>query len=436
MSNDPMMNAQMDGKLVDSLLQVNKIAYRMPPQISIATKAHHTIQYPQQSSYNNGNTMVWDLQSGNSFIDPACSYLRMRVVPSDGTHCFGSGSACNLFDRIVVRTQTGKELQRTESANLLNKFMDRYNKSDNWLRTIGKAQGFTEATSAAQLADTVPATGKLFVVPLQSIFTCFNPVNNALLPAQMCSGLRIEIHLADPNEAFSSVNQGAVGALASFVVDRPEIHLKEYTLNDAFQRKVNEMANQGLNILYKEHYNTIVAQSTNQINYDIKKAVSKALRTTVITRLQSDLSTDGKDSLASFPYQYEKIQSQIGADYFPNQPLQIDGTPDADNVNEHYYFALEEQDKLHAWNPTSVSPSQFLGRANDGTANDVYSNGVVCFNYCKSNVSDLAGYTVSNSRSAIINLTQAGVASNVRVDTYLCYLRLAKVMNTNTLVLD
>lgn len=439
MSNDPMMNTQMDGKLVDSLLQVNKISYRMPPQIAIATKAHHTIQYPQQNAYSNGNTMVWDLQSGSSFVDPACSYLRLRVVPSDGAHCFGAGSACNLFERIVIRTKTGKELTRTENAGLLCRHMQRYEKSENWLKTVGKSQGFTtrkEVGTVNVYADAVPAVGKLFVIPLQDIFTCFNPVNGALLPAQMCSGMRIEIRLADPDDAFCSVDQAAPAGLLSYTIDRPEIHLKEYTLNDAFQRKVTEMANQGLNLLYKEHYNTIVAQNTNVINYDIKKAVSKALRNTVITRLSADLSAGGADRVCSAPYNYEKIQSQIGADYFPNQPLQVDGPLDADNVNESYYFALEEQNKLESWDPTSVNPDQFLGSANTGAVGDVFNNGACIFNYCKSNVSSLAGYTVSNSRSAIINLRQEGVAQSVRVDTYLCYLRLAKVMNTNTLVLD
>ncbi len=37
-------NMSMDAKLVDSLLQVNQLTYRMPPQISIAQKVTHTIQ--------------------------------------------------------------------------------------------------------------------------------------------------------------------------------------------------------------------------------------------------------------------------------------------------------------------------------------------------------------------------------------------------------
>ena len=317
--------------------------------------------------------------------------------------------------------------------------MDRYQKSEEWLRTVGKSQGYSvrnQVATANVYADAIPAGGKLFVIPLCSIFPCFNLIGSKLIPPQVASGLRVEIRLASPDDAFCSVDQATPLTLASYVVSKPEIHAKEYTLNDNFQRAISEMANQGLNLLYKEHYNTIVSQTTNQINYDIKKAVSKALKLSVVTRPNASLNVAGKDRFASLPYNFEKIQSNCGSDYIPNQPLSIDGAVTADNINESYYYALEELDKLEHWNNTSVSPAEFLGRANDGTVADVYSNGMVCFSYNRSNTSQLAGYTISNSRALLVNLTQQGVATSVRLDTFLTYLRLCKSMNTNTLVLD
>lgn len=439
MSSSPDMNSSMDSKLVDSLLTVNQLSYRMPPAINIANKVTHTIQYSQQASYSSGGTMIWDFQTGNSFIDANCSYLRFVVTPTDGTHCFGSGSAASLFERVIIRSKTGKELSRVENSNLLSKFIDRYQKSEEWLRTVGKAQGYSvrnQVTTANVYAEAVPIGGKLFVIPLTSLFPCFNLIGSKLIPPQVASGLRVEIRLASPDDAFCSVDQATPLTLANYVVSKPEIHAKEYTLNDNFQRAISELANQGLNLLYKEHYNTIVSQTTNQINYDIKKAVSKALKLSVVTRPNAALNVAGKDRFASLPYNFEKIQSNCGSDYIPNQPLSIDGAVTADNVNEAYYYALEELDKLEHWNTTSVTPAEFLGRANDGTVNDVYSNGMVCFSYNRSNTSQLAGYTISNSRALLVNLTQQGVATSVRLDTFLTYLRLAKAMNTNTLVLD
>ena len=427
-------NKQLDSKLVNSLLEINQVSYRMPPQISIASKVTHTIQYFQQSTYNNGNTMILDFQTGNAYIDAHKSYLRMVVTPSDANHGFGSGSVGNLFERVVVRTKTGKELSRTENANLLMKNMDRFFKSDNWLNTVGRAQGHTQEIATNQYGTVVPAGGKVFIIPLTTFLPCFNLIGSKLVPPMIASGLRLEIRLADPNVAFCNFNQAVLTPLVSYTVTQPEIHVKEYTLADNFSRSIAQIASsQGLNLLYKEYYNTIVSTSTNQINYDIKKAVSKALKLSVFTR-DATIAV-GRDQMASRPYNYEKIQSNVGADYVPNQPLQLPAVASADNINEVYYYALEECDKLKSWDPSSVSPGQYLGVAPTGTG-DQYNGAVVNFSYNKSNTSELAGYTISNSRAMLVNLTQEGVAVPVRLDTFLCYLRLAKAMITNTLVLD
>jgi hypothetical protein len=405
--SSPDMNAQMNSGLAESLLMVNKLDYKLPPQISIASKCTHVINYSQQASYNNGNTIIFDVQTGSQFVDPACSYLRFVVTPNDGTHCFGSGSAKNLFSRVVVRTATGKELSRVEDANLIMKMVDVYNNSDNWRTTLGKNQGYTEAPATNVLADAVPATGKVFALPIQCLMPCMSPHGAKLVPPNIMSGLRIELTF------------------------------KVYELADQFQRKIQEMSQAGLNYLYKEHFHTIVAPgATTNINFDVKKAASKSLTARILARKSSDLSTAGKDRLASAVYNYSKIQSHIGSSYFPNQPLQISATPSADNIAEAYHYALYAQDKLEAWNPTGVTPAQYLGRANTGT-NDVYSSGIVAFNFNKSNVSDLAGYTTSNSRALLVDLTQDSVSvENVRLDVYLTFLRLAKIYQSNAVVLD
>ncbi len=434
MSN-PDMNAQMNSGLAESLLMVNKLDYKLPPQISIASKCTHVINYSQQASYGNGDTVIFDVQTGSQFVDPACSYLRFVVTPNDGTHCFGSGSAKNLFSRVVVRTATGKELSRVEDANLIMKMIDVYNNSNDWRTTLGKNQGYTEAPAANVLADAVPVTGKVFTLPVQCLMPCMSPHGAKLVPPNIMSGLRIEMALASPDDAFSSVNQAAVGTLASYTVSNCEMHFKVYELADQFQRKIQEMSQSGLNYLYKEHFHTIVAPgATSNINFDVKKAASKSLTARILARKTTDLSTAGKDRLASAVYNYSKIQSHIGSDYFPNQPLQINATPSANNIAEAYHYALYAQDKLEAWNPTGVTPAQYLGRVNTGTG-DVYSSGIVAFNFNKSNVSDLAGYTTSNSRALLVDLTQDS-AENVRLDVYLTFLRLAKVYQSNCVVLD
>lgn len=431
MSSNPDMNVSMNGGLAESLLQVNQLSYRLPPQISIASKCTHVINYPQQSSYNQGQTMIFDCQTGSQFVDPAASYLRFVVKPADSLHGFGSGSAANIFSRIVVRTASGKELSRVEDARLIIKMLEVYNYSNDWKNTVGVAQGYSQVTGdATTYCDAVPSTGKVFILPLQCLMPCMNPHGAKLVPPNIMSGLRIEMALASPNNAFCSVSQSAALTLASYTVEQAEMHLKVHELADAFQRKIQEMSQNGLNYLYKEHFHNIVSPGANSnINFDVKKACSKALTARILVR--PSVIAVGRDTLASAVYNFTKIQTHIGSDYFPNQPLQVDGTPSLDNINESYYYSLYAQDKLEQWSPSSVSPAQFLGVANYLN----YNNGVICFNFNKSNVSDLAGYTTSNSRALLVDLQQSS-AVDIRCDVYLTFLRLAKVYQSNCIVLD
>ena len=99
MSNSSNENIQMNQKLTQSLLAVNSLSYTMPPQLGISSRAMHTIDYSQQSSYSGKNreTIVVDVQSGSSFIDANASYFRFQVQPSAGGYTFASGSAANIF---------------------------------------------------------------------------------------------------------------------------------------------------------------------------------------------------------------------------------------------------------------------------------------------------------------------------------------------------
>ena len=60
MSNNAQENMQLNDSLTQSLLQVNKLLYKMPPMIGIASKKHHRIDYFQSSNYVNGEVMVLD----------------------------------------------------------------------------------------------------------------------------------------------------------------------------------------------------------------------------------------------------------------------------------------------------------------------------------------------------------------------------------------
>ena len=82
--NEQDRNAQLGGNLAESLLQVNKLAYRMPPQLSIASNRTIQTMFSNQSVYTPSNTIIFDVQSGSAFVDPYycvfCSYAEESVM--------------------------------------------------------------------------------------------------------------------------------------------------------------------------------------------------------------------------------------------------------------------------------------------------------------------------------------------------------------------
>lgn len=406
--------AQLTDKLAESLLQVNRLLYRMPPALGITNRRNHRIDYFQQSSYQNGETMVLDSQVGTDFVDPKNSYLKLKVTPV-GVDCdFATGSAANVINRILVRTRTGKEVCRLENANLLTKYIQTYDCPKDWEETLGKAQGYNAGAS------TVPQTGKVFIIPMW-IVPCFNV--DKLLPPQMTTGLRIEILLDTPGTALKADGPG----LTSYTVDRPEIHWDTHDLADQFKRKIGEMAaKQGLNVVHKEFFHTIVSGgAATSYNFDVKKAASKALRLDVISRTPADVDDDTKDSMASRNYEWEKWQARIGSDYFPNAPVSIDDVTEAGNAEAYYATLFAHQKVNQCWYPPSVTPTTYTAGG----------DAMISFNFNKSSVSELQGYAVNNSRAVLVDLT-ANASAARRLDVYLCYLRAAKYFTSNAEIRD
>ncbi len=448
MSNNEEMNMQTDGRLEESLIQLNKLSYQMAPQLGICSARTHTVGFPQQSTYANGETMTWDSQTGAFYVDPVGSYLKFTVTHTlaaarsdTNAKCFGSGSACNLFSRIVVRTRSGKELTRVENLNLLAKYQQIYGQPVDWINTIGRAQGFSNPTTVGvKYADEVPRDGKTFIIPLCAIIPFFNTVGNGvMLPPMVMEGIRCEITLADPNVAFCNVDQNTGDSkqpVLSYAILRPEIHWDCYTLADQFARRIAEIAaTKGLNLLHKEYFHTSVGFEGSQLNTDIKKACSKALSAHVICRVAANIPLPVIDSFNSVPYDWVSIQSQIGSLYNPNQPITT-GDISVNGNMESYYFSLYGADVYKYGKNSVITPENFTGQVQTAGNKTQYNNCMINFNLNKSNTSDIVGTVVNNSRALLINMQKAAAVPGSRVDAYLCHVRAVKVFTSNAVILD
>jgi len=324
--------------------------------------------------------------------------------------------------------------------------MQLYSCEEDWLRTMGQSQGYTDDA----IGKNVPTdTGVVFVVPLWCVAPCFN--RKELCPSQTMEGLRIEIYLESTPNVF---RDNGSGAPSGYTINNPRIVWDCFDLGDAYKRKIAEMASrQGLNLLHKELFHTIVAAgsaSQTSFNFDVKKAASKALKCHIITRAQQQIDTVTYDSLGSLAYDYSRIQAHIGADYFPQFPLECNVGDDSNlnNLNEVYYQTMFAHGKTNqCYNPPSVTPEQYDSQNSDGAggAPPKRENCMISINLNKSNVSDLQGYVVNTSRALIVDLQSAPRANNFpdgnanvtrRLDVYLEHLRVLKQYVSNAEIRD
>lgn len=422
--NESQGNAVAGDSLQNSLLQVNKMLYKMPPSLGITARRHHVIDFSQQNTYNNGQTMVFDLQTGSYFIDGKNSYLRLDVTSTDGaSEDLVSGGITNIIKRVVIRTKSGKEWCRCEEFNLYARNTLRYTASNNYLNKVGKSYGF-DGGEAPTNANSTRYTIPLWLIP------CFD--QDKLLPPQIMEGLRIELTLASANEALISAGPGPTPAFSGYSVSNAQIHSDAYDIADQFKRKVAEMsARQGLILVHKEYFHSNVGtiSSSNTYNYDIKKACSKACRNFNILRLNVNVDNAFVDSMNAEDYKVTRYQAHIGQDYIPNQPVEVPAPVSISNVNEAYYDTQFVWGKVNqTWWSNPTTPEEFLGTGDKKL-------GMVAFNLNKSHVTDLDGYVLNNSRALVIDI-QCQDNQERKIDTFLQHLRVAKVYTANAEIRD
>lgn len=429
-------NVSLSPDQVNGILQVNKMMYKMPPNLVIASHRQYQTGFPQQSTSVPGDTMIFDLQTGSSFVDSKTSYLRFKITTT-AVGDFGQGSAVNLFDRVTIRSRTGEELTRLEGANLITAFRQRYECPRDWFDTVGCSQGYPDAglvtgTSFGNFGDGasswLAATGGcVFVVPMR-IFPFFD--QEKLLPPQIMEGLRLEIHLAPASEALFSA------AAPTYTLSGIQAKWDIYNVGDAYKRKINEMAaSEGLTLLHKEYYRTLVSGNTSNYDFDVKKACSKALMTMAIPRLTANLQLGTVDSMIADVYSIVSQQLHIGSVYWPNTPLTNEvlapaTIPNQATINESYLYTISTFRALSCKDSPDVDNKSFMGAGAEPR-----KFGIASAWLGQSQVSDLMGQMINNSRSLLYEL-RFGDASARRLDVYLKHVRAVHVFVSNVEVRD
>jgi hypothetical protein len=434
-------NKRPSDNVMSNLMALNKLTYRTPPSLSIASQARYVENYPQQRTYGDQQTIVFNVNTGSQFLDAKNSYLAFNIAArtggAAGSICdFGKGSAWNLVENVRVKSRSGTEICRVQGQNLLANVRHRYTCPKDAFVSSLQAEGYfaNETTAGTDGTGNLigAAAGLDVVLPLHWI-PCFDQHGGKLLPPQLADGMIIEIDLASVGQAFIATGGNNPD---SYTLSELKIRWKAFQIADAFARKVNEMsARDGLNLVHKEWYRTLTSANDTAYNYDVKKSASKALQVLVVPRASAAIGNIAGDSNECQANDLQQFQFQNSSTYYPNAPMRLgNGTSvPPTSCAEAYYYVLASWGRNHCNHQTDVSLINYS--ATPPSADTQASMGVASAGFCKSQVSDLAGIMINSARTLNCEvLFNNGLAR--RLDTWLCHARHTKVYQENCVVAD
>jgi hypothetical protein len=433
MYNEPMQNVDVsDTKYNDSDgdLMINNLIYEMPKSLSLATGRTHVNQFPQRSTYavNRNDTIIFDWNTGNAFIDPMNSYLKfkMRAIAPAATSgpLFNSGSALNLFHEYRIRSRSGVELDRLENCNLYNQYRLLYTKSKNWIQTIGAAFYLNSSTMLFNTTNTMQTE---VCIPLCELATFFNCLKKGqLLPPQIASGLRIELSLESVARAFADPSNFFHAGSSLELFDIAMV-LDTVTLSDETSKLLNlESSQSGLEWTYNRVYNysSTYPAGTSNFTMQVSKAVSQATHAFMVIQNATNSNLGLYDSFQAEPFSYKSWQFRLGSQYYPNQVVNNQTSIVTYKGLESYLLTMSSYEKMKSpFQETFITPLDYS-----------LSYGLIAVSLERNQSLAVSGLPINNSRilEILVERDGSGDLTNKRdVNCFLTYVSVCKAYVDN-----
>lgn len=409
----------------DGDLLINNLIYEMPKSLSLATGRHHVNQYSQRNSYfvNRNETIIFDWNTGNSYIDPLNSYLRFKMKANGTANVappnFGIGSALNLIHEYRIRSRSGVELDRLENCNLYNSYRIFYSKSTNWQKTIGNSFYVNTSTPIFNSANTMISDVCIPLCELSSFFSCVK--KGQLLPPQIASGLRIELSMESVARALVDSNVYFQAGSSLELIDIAMV-LDTVSLSDETSKILNlESSQSGLEWTYNRTYNyssTYPAGTTN-FTMQVSKAVSQGVHAFMSVQNATNTQLGTVDSFQSEPFAYKTWQFRLGSQYYPNQQV-VNQTAIVTNKGlESYMLTMSSFEKMRApFQETSVLPGDYAVNV-----------GIIGVSLERNQSLAVSGLPINNSRilEILVERDASNDSTNKReVNCFLTYLSVCK----------
>jgi len=332
--------------------------------------------------------------------------LKLALTINGGNASFGSGSAMNLIKSIKILSSSGIELSRTEDANVYHKFISRSTHSSNWYRSIATIMGHNPVGNEFLL----DGTKSIFCIPLTELDPFFNLYDNKLLPANLASGLRVEITWENLEVALFS----SAGGITSYVVSEIEFRTESVTLADSAMAILNrEAATNGLELTYDRVYTSPTNTGTNlEENVEIRKAVSLAKGVFCIT-IPTANQVQTADSFLTNAYAFSSADVRLGNQHYPFQPIE--------NPQEGYFNYLKQYGKHKTYGNEPIT--EYEDYSQHGMA-------MICASFENDDSLNLTGIPVNSSRIAEIRFTRTSTIP-IKTIAFLTYTALCRASLSN-----
>lgn len=319
-----------------SMLADNGILYRSPSQLSSVVARTYKVEYAQRGEYSVGAPVIFDWNTGTSYVDPQTAILSFEVNISNTkvgavNLTWGGGlGACSLIEEIRIISKNGVEVDRTQNANLLAKVLSDYTLSAEGRANAEMCDGYPSGGYITVPAAVLGVAGLATItvsIPMKLLSGFFRPtVKGMLIPAGLASGLRIEMSLASADLAFQTTTGGTADGVITYKVEQAQMLMQLSDLNDPTQNNLfTESARNGLEYNFPAFFSSKVSNSgSTRINEQLKKAVSQANKAfaVVLDKGAADyesLSFSGFNSMLS-----SKITAfnwRLGSQFYPLERL-------------------------------------------------------------------------------------------------------------------
>ena len=406
-----------------ALMEANNLTFKYDDILNVSINRTLKKQYFDTRTYTvitGSQQAVSTWNSGVDLIDLRNSYLKFRLninapLPTD-FFSFGSGSAMNLINEIKILSSSGVELARTQDANVYHKFTSLSRHSSEWNLSIGSVMGM--GGSSMNNAN----EGYIYCIPLSELDPFFEQYDSKLLPANLASGLRIEITFEDVNKALfitqpnDVINDATAGNALSYVINDIEFRTECVTLADSAMAILNREASQnGLELTYDRIYTSSKITNTTEESIEVRKAVSLCKSMYCISIPNLTIFDQATDSFLAANFVYRSISTRLGNQYYPYQPLE--------NPNEAYIYFLKNFNKLKSISDCSVSLSDFISGG----------SGMICNVFETDDTLNLSGLPVNSSRIVETQFTHPG-GLELKTFVFMKYTALARASLTNVSV--